>query len=160
VMTRDAGLQPVRWVGSKTVRGHGRFAPVRLSQGAYGAQRDILVSPQHRILVTGWQVELLFAEEEVLIPAKALIDGRCVMWQPVDIVRYVHILFDSHQIVSTSGLASESFYPGALALDALEADTADELYALFPELRVTPGHYGAPARAIHSGPQATLLRRA
>lgn len=160
VMTRDAGLQPVRWIGSKTVRGHGRFAPVRIAAGMYGADRDVYVSPQHRILVSGWQVELWFGETEVLVPAKALVDGQGVCWAPQDIVRYVHILFDAHQIVSTGGLDSESFYPGQLALGALAEETAQELYALFPELRDTPDCYGATARAIHSGPQATLLRRA
>ncbi|WP_085794225.1 Hint domain-containing protein [Falsiruegeria litorea] len=160
VMTRDDGLQPVRWIGSKTVRGHGRLAPVRIAAGAYGTNRDILVSPQHRILVSGWEVELLFGEPEVLVPAKSLIDGQSVSWAPQDIVRFVHILFDAHQIVSTGGLASESFYPGQLALSGLEDETAHELFALFPELRDTPECYGAPARAIHSGPQATLLRRA
>lgn len=160
VMTRDDGLQPVRWVGSKTVRGHGRYAPVRIAAGTHGAIRDVLVSPQHRILVSGWQVELLFGEDEVLVPAKSLIDGEGVCWVSRDIVRYVHLLFDAHQIVSTGGLDSESFFPGQLALAALESETAKELFALFPELRDTPEVYGAPARAIQSGPQATLLRRA
>lgn len=160
VMTRDDGLQPVRWVGSKTVRGHGRYAPVRIAAGTHGAIRDVLVSPQHRILVSGWQVELLFGEDEVLVPAKSLIDGEGVCWVSRDIVRYVHLLFDAHQIVSTGGLDSESFFPGQLALAALESETAKELFALFPELRDTPEVYGAPARAIQSGPQATLLCRA
>lgn len=160
VMTRDNGLQPVRWVGSKTVRGHGRLAPVQIAAGAYGARREVLVSPQHRILISGWQVELLFGEEEVLVPAKSLIDGKQVRWAPLDIVRFVHILFDTHQIVSTGGLASESFYPGAQALNGLADETAQELFTLFPELRDAPEEYGLPARAIQSGLQATLLRHA
>lgn len=160
VMTRDHGLQPVRWVGSQTVRGHGRLAPVRIARGAFGASRDVMISPQHRILISGWQVELYFGEDEVLVPAKSLIDGRDVCQVPMDIVRYVHILFDAHQIVSTCGVDSESFYPGQLGLGALANETAQELFALFPELRDRPEIYGAPARAIQSGPQATLLRRA
>ncbi|MEM8871675.1 MAG: Hint domain-containing protein, partial [Pseudomonadota bacterium] len=53
VITRDAGPQPVRWVGSRTVDGAGRYAPVRIAAGALGNARDLLVSPNHRMVVEG-----------------------------------------------------------------------------------------------------------
>ena len=34
VLTRDAGAQPVRWIGASTLPGIGRAAPIRFARGA------------------------------------------------------------------------------------------------------------------------------
>ncbi len=157
VLTQDNGLQPVRWVGSRAVKGRGRFTPVRINEGTLGAHCDLLVSPLHRVLIQGWQAELLFGEPEVLIPAKSLINHRTICAAPMGTLRYVHVLFDRHQIVYTQGLASESFYPGAEALSHMEQETAGEILALFPELCHASGAYGASARPVYGGYAAGLL---
>lgn len=157
VLTVDHGACPVQWVGNRTVRGQGRFAPVRISAGILGAQTNIYVSPQHRLLISGWQAELLFGEEEILVPAKSLINGTTITQTPCDIVRYVHLFFDRHQLVTTSGLVSESFFPGAQAVAGLDEAAADELFDLFPELREHPSVYGNTIRPVRSGPQVAVL---
>lgn len=157
VTTVDDGTCPVRWVGGRTVRGVGSFAPVRIRSGVLGATRDIYVSPQHRLLITGWQAQLLFGEDEILVPAKSLINGTTVTRAPCDIVRYVHLFFDRHQLVSTSGLISESFYPGQQAISGLEQAAAQELFALFSELWDQSSGYGTTTRPVQCGPQAAVL---
>ncbi len=63
VVTRDNGLQPIRWIGKRTVPGKGRFAPIAIAPGVLdGLQKELLVSPQHRVLFTGYKAELLFGE--------------------------------------------------------------------------------------------------
>lgn len=158
VRTLDRGLQPLRWTGRRTVHARGRFAPVRIAAGTLGARTDIMVSPQHRLLIAGWQAELLFGEAEVLVPAKALLNGTTVRLAPLDILSYVHLLFDRHEIVFSAGLASESFYPGDQALGGLDGDTAAELYALFPGLRHGPAAFGGLARPAGPPREAALLR--
>lgn len=158
VLTVDYGACPVQWVGGRTVRGTGRFAPVRLRAGVLGATCDICVSPQHRVLISGWQAQLLFGEDEVLIPAGSLINGTTITSAPCDLVRYVHVFFDRHQLLSTSGLISESFFPGAEGIDGLAADAADELLALFPELRDHPRQYGPTSRPVRTRAEALALR--
>lgn len=158
VLTVDEGARPVRWIGGRTVNGHGRFAPVRIRAGVLGAETDVWVSPQHRLLVTGWQAQPLFGEDEVLVTAKALIDDVNVMHAPCDIVRYVHLFFDRHQLVSTGGLISESLYPGAQAIAGMDRAAMHELCALFPELRRFPQVYGETVRPVGCGPQAAMLR--
>lgn len=158
VLTLDNGSCPLRWSGGRTVRGVGSFTPVRIGTGVLGAQRDILVSPQHRILISGWQAQLLFGEDEVLVPAKSLVNGTSVTQTPCDIVHYVHLFFDQHQLLSTSGLISESFFPGAQAVSGLDIAAMQELFALFPELRDHPGTYGKTTRPVQNGPQAAVLR--
>jgi len=63
VMTRDCGAQPIRWIGARSVVGNAEFAPVRFAPGAIGNTRALHVSPQHRILMTGWRAELLLRHE-------------------------------------------------------------------------------------------------
>lgn len=158
VLTRDRGLQALCWTGARTVRAQGRFAPVRIARGTLGAERDILVSPQHRLLVTCWQVELLFGVDEVLVPARALVNGDSIRRVEMDILRYVHLMFDRHEVVFSSGLASESFFPGAEGMRGLDRACAEELFALFPYLRHGTAFYGRMARPVPSGAQAALLR--
>ncbi|MGL6210121.1 MAG: Hint domain-containing protein, partial [Paracoccaceae bacterium] len=158
VHTADDGLQKIRWVGRQEVPGTGRFAPVLIRAGALGNKRDLRVSPQHRMLVTGWQAELLFGEDEVLVPACHLVNDHSIHRAPVSWVTYHHILFDKHQIIEAEGCPSESFYPGALTMDRIDAATRDELLALFPGLRRVRGSYGTTARMVIEAGEARTLR--
>ena len=46
-------------------------------------------------------------------------------------VTYIHLMFDRHEVICADGAWSESFQPGARAIGGLEAEAADELFALF-----------------------------
>lgn len=146
VNTLDQGPQTVAWVGQRSVAGVGRFAPVRISEGILGATRPLLVSPQHRILLGDWQSELLFGARELLVPAIALINDDTIRQIPQKRVTYVHVMFESHQILRTHGVLSESFFPGDVALDGLDTPVRDELFELFPELQSRHQTYGATCR--------------
>ncbi len=158
VNTVDNGSLPISWIGGSTVSGRGRFAPIRISAGTLGAKNDVLISPQHQVLITGWQAQLLFGEHEVLVPAKAQVNGATVTAVPCDIVRYIHMMFDRHQLVITSGLVSESFFPGQEGLDGLGSDATDEILTLFPNLRDCPETYGEIARPVRQDRTTALLR--
>lgn len=153
VMTRDHGPQPLRWTGQKTVTGQGNLAPVRITAGTLGATRDVLVSQQHKLLVQGWLPQLHFGEDEVLVAAKALINGDTVRLEPMAEVTYCHLLFDRHEILTTEGLESESLYPGAFALGGLDADVRAELLELFPDLAA----YGEQARPVCLAQEGVVL---
>ncbi|SMY09985.1 Hint domain-containing protein [Flavimaricola marinus] len=164
VITRDHGPQPIRWTGSRTVAGHGRFAPISVSDTVMdGAKRDLLVSPQHRLLFTGYRTELLFGCDEVLVAAKHLIDGVSVRQTPCDSVTYIHIMFDQHEIIYAEGAATESFYAGDAGIAAITDKSRDELFQVFPELRSNIGAYGSAARTClkaHEAIAMTELRQA
>jgi hypothetical protein len=158
VWTRDAGAQPLRWVGARTVPAAGPLAPVAIPAGMYGATAPLLVSPQHRMLLTGWQAELLTGTDEVLVAALHLVDGDRVVRRPGGMVTYIHILFDRHHLVRANGAWSESFHPGAQGLETMDGAARDELLGLFPELRESPAAYGPSARRSLRAHEAQLLR--
>lgn len=158
VCTRDNGLQPVRWIGSRQVTGLGDFAPVRFAPGALGNTRALMVSPQHRMLLGGWQAELLFGTSEVLVVARHLVDGTAVRRVPMRQVSYVHLMFDRHEIIASDGVPSESFHPGDYLLNG-DREMRAELVALFPDLALCTGRAGwHTARRVLRGHEAALLR--
>ncbi len=157
VLTKDNGLQELRWIGSRKVPAMDKLAPIMIKAGAMANDRDLLVSPQHRMVVEGWKPELLFGEREVLAAAKHLINNDTIYVQAGGDVEYFHMLFDKHQIVYANGAASESFHPGEEGMSALADDARDEIYTLFPELRTDIAAYGAAARTSLKGHEAKVL---
>lgn len=134
VLTLDHGPQPLRWIGCSIATGQDRLAPIRIAAGTLGNARDLWVSPNHRMLLTGWRAELLFGEPEVLAPAKFLVDDCRIRPDPRPVAEYWHMLFDRHEIVFAEGAASESLHPGTVALDAVGEAARAEMLTLFPEL--------------------------
>jgi len=160
VLTRDAGPQPVAWIGSREVSEeearHHDLHPIRIPAEALGNHRDICVSPAHRVALNGPLCELWFGEAEILAPAV-----RLVGWRGVHVARdipaptYLHMMFDTHQLIVTDGLVSESFHPGARALGGLDAAVRAELLSLFPALaRACPAN---TARRCLRGYETTVL---
>ena len=160
VVTRDNGLRPIRWIGQLTVTGTGRFAPVSIAPGVMGGGRKpLVVSPQHRMLFTGYRAELLFGEREVLIPAKHLVDGRDVIQQDRHAITYIHIMLDRHEVIYADGFATESFHAGDTGLSTISEAARNELFTLFPDLRSIGGQYGQTARLCLKQHEARLLIR-
>jgi hypothetical protein len=140
VTTLDNGSQPLRWIGRRPVSmfellAHSELRPIRFETGAMGNTRPLMVSPQHRMLLNDWRAEVYFGEDQVLIPAKSLVDGGTVRQVfPEQPLVYCHLLFDRHEMILANGALCESFHPGATGLDALDADQRAEIAALFPDL--------------------------
>jgi hypothetical protein len=168
VMTRDNGLQPLRWVGRRHLSRLQLIAdpdlqPVRIARDALrgdGPVRSMMVSPQHRVLVTGARAELLFGADEVLVPAKHLVgqlDATQVL--PAKGVTYIHILFDRHEIVQSDGIWTESFQPAARSLNLMEAAVRQEILKIFPELATDTGAYTAARPSLKAHEARVLFAR-
>ncbi|MHA3978029.1 Hint domain-containing protein [Halovulum sp. GXIMD14794] len=161
VLTLDHGPQTVRWVGRRTVSANGELAPVRIEAGAIDGRvptRELMVSPWHRMMISGWRAQALFGEPELLVPARDLINDKTI--RPVEdmkTVEYVHILFDRHEIVWADGAPSESFNPAELALEKVGEAVRGEILTLFPELRDDYTAFGRSARPTVTGRDARAL---
>lgn len=139
--TKDNGFQPVRAVVSRVVPGQCRFAPIVISKGALGNNRELVVSPAHRMMISGWRTELMFGCAEMLASAKSLTNGDTIYSRPVDEVEYFHILLDRHEIIFAEGSETESYF---LDSESLIDDAALELMALFPDLFDVAGKTARP----------------
>ncbi|EET49612.1 type I secretion target repeat protein [Thalassobium sp. R2A62] len=158
VLTMDHGYQPIRWIGSSKRAATGDLAPILIRKGALGNDRDLRVSPQHRMLLQGWQAEMLFGELEVLATAKSLVNDHSILRDEGGDVEYFHMLFDTHEIIYAQGCASESFHPGQQGWTALDQATRDEILTLFPQLADgTLNDYGPAARMSLKHKEGKLL---
>ncbi|SLN34940.1 Bifunctional hemolysin/adenylate cyclase precursor [Aquimixticola soesokkakensis] len=157
VLTRDHGPQPLRWIGSRSLTATAALAPIEIAQGTLGNARVLRVSPEHRMLVTGWRAELLFGEPEVFVAAKHLINDANVRPCHGGEVTYLHMMFDQHEVVFAEGAAAESFHPGGMAMDTLDEMERAEFFSIFPELRALPNSHGPLARRCLKRHEAALL---
>ena len=153
VITRDNGIQELRWIGAKMMGGQALSAsrhlkPVLIRAGALGRglpERDMLVSPNHRILMSGDRTQLYFEESEVLVAAKHLTDLPGIGPADAGSVRYIHFMFDRHEVVLSNGAWTESFQPGDWSLKGIGGAQRSEIVELFPELATRAGLEAYPA---------------
>jgi len=157
VVTQDNGLQKLRWIGSRTVRAQGPLAPIVISEGVLGNTRDLRVSPQHRMMVSGEKAERMFGQWEVLAAAKHLMNWEGIYQEEGEEITYFHFLFDAHEIVFAEGAPSESFHPGAVGLSTMEEESLEEIYTLFPELLKCQRHCASLRTRLRS-PQTPAIR--
>ena len=166
VQSRDNGEQDILWIGARRMTGARLFVmprlrPVRISTGALGIERpeeELLVSPEHRMLIRGPSAQALFNTSEVLVPARDLVNGSTIT---VDLtvreVTYVHLLLPSHQILWANGVETESFHPANASLSSLAEDDRTRLLAQFPDLELDPHLYGGYARRNLTTSETAIL---
>ncbi len=108
IITRDRGVQTIRWIGHSTVRASGDFAPVVIKAGTLHNLHDLTVSPEHRLFIYQRSDKLGTGRAQTLVRAKHLINGSDVIRLDDGFVEYYQILFDEHQIIYAEGIAAES----------------------------------------------------
>lgn len=153
VVTRDNGLQEIRWSGARALD-YGQLAayphlkPILITRGSLGdglPERDMLVSPNHRMLVANDRTALYFEDHEVLVAAKHLVNRRAIRMVDTLGTTYVHFLCDRHEVVLANGAWTESFQPGDQSLNGMGNAQRNEIYEIFPELKVGAGRNGYQA---------------
>lgn len=168
VITRDNGLQEVRWTGARKLSAAelgmaSHLQPVLIRRGALGhglPERDMLVSPNHRVLVANDRTALYFDEHEVLVAAKHLVGGEGITGVRSSGTTYLHFMCDRHEVVMSDGAWTETFQPGDQTLNGMGNAQRNEIFELFPDLRNSQGidSYVAARKTLKKH-EALLLRR-
>ena len=168
IITRDNGIQEIRWVGQKAMdwkalAANPHLKPILIQKGALGnglPESDMMVSPNHRVLVANERTALYFDEHEVLVAAKHLINNRGVHEVASIGTAYIHFMFDNHEVVLSNGAWTESFQPGDYTLKGMGNAQRNEIYDLFPDLKTVEGleTYGS-ARKTLKRHEAMLLAK-
>jgi hypothetical protein len=128
VITTEGRAEPIRWLGRQTVSrvfaDPLRVLPIRIMTGALGENvpaRDLLISPDHAVLIDG-----------VLVQAGALVNGTSIVREnkvPMTYT-YYHVELDDHSLILAENLAAETFVDN---VDRLAFDNWDEHEALYPD---------------------------
>ena len=168
VMTATHGLRPVRWVGRRDLTGCDlektpKLRPVRIGAGALGQglpANDLVVSRQHRMVVSSKIANRVCGVSDVLIAAIKLIeiDGIAIA-DDIEAVSYFHVLFDDHEVIFAEGAPTESFYTGDQALRSIPPETLKELLTLFPALKTAAGRQLPALTLPHGCDQKSLIAR-
>jgi ELWxxDGT repeat protein len=151
LLTASGAAVPVTWIGQREVDiarhpAPARVRPVRIRRGAFGDNlpaRDLLVSPDHAVLIDG-----------ALIPAALLIDGVSVAQEAHPTAHYFHVELPMHDVLLAEGLAVESYLDTGNR-DCFEA--ADGVTRLHPDFWAL--HWdNACAPLVLSGPRLAAAR--
>lgn len=119
VMTKSTGVVPVLQRVNRMVPARGSFRPIRLRAPYFGLQQDIIVSPDQRLVIDGPEVEYLFNEEAVLVPARHLVNGFAALIEPCGpTISYSQLLLPGHETMLAAGTALESLYIGRIRRNA------------------------------------------
>jgi hypothetical protein len=158
VITLDHGPQAIRWVHS----GHQPLEavdvdakPVLIAAGALGHKlpgQDLIVSPQHRMLVGGHRQLQGQFKNEALVPAKSLtkLKGiRHMRGKPK--ITWIHFACDRHEIVFANGCLSESLLLGPMVVNGLTAAAQQEVNDIF-------GPAPTPGAALNGPPALECLK--
>ncbi len=146
VLTRDRGFQPVRWLGQrrvscKTIPAKPDNLPILIRAEALGPgtpERDIIVSPKHRLLTTDPLLLSGLGETEALVEARALVGRPGIMCVLPHLLTYIHVLFDQHEVILSDNMWSESFYLGRPTVDVLLREQNAAIQEIFPQLASDP----------------------
>lgn len=169
VLTRDHGAQPLLWVGRRQLGADQtaaapRLRPIRIAAGALGPgmpDRDLVVSPQHRLLLRSRILSRVTGEAEVLTAACQLLGWPGVEVLPAETgVTYLHLACARHEIIRANGAWTETLYAGPQFREA-RSPMAREIALLFPALMAPDAPVPEPARPLLRGkPVREVARRA
>lgn len=165
VVTRDHSYQPVRWMGQRKLDAQvladkPNLRPIRIRAGALGPdtpENDLIVSPQHRVLVRSKIARRMFDADEVLVASKHLCGLAGIeMSDDLAEIEYYHMLFDRHEIVISNCAETESMHIGPQALKSVSTAAQKEILELLPVLE-DRDYRPVAARALVSGRQGRKL---
>lgn len=143
VETRDAGFQPLKWIGMTTIAPSMPLAdfPARLFRvpvDSFGPSRpmpDLMLAPHARLLHRSPKMRELFGYDSAVTPIPAFEDGYSVIRvAPASPVAVYHLAFRDHHILRANGLEIESFHPGQELTRQLSGDSLRLFMSFFPHL--------------------------
>ena len=107
VVNAAGKARTIQWIGRRSyagrfLRANPGVQPIRFAAGSLGGglpRRDLLVSPEHAMLLDG-----------LLVPARCLVNGSTIRpARGLERVDYFHVELRSHDVILAEGAASETF---------------------------------------------------
>lgn len=143
IETRDAGYQPLLWIGTITLvpgQQPGQTPPrlFRIPMDSFGPQRpmpDLMLAPHARLLHRSARLREVVQDDAALTPITAFEDGMSVIRvAPASPVNTYHLAFRDHHILRANGIEIESFHPGPDIVQRIGPDGQRLFMSFFPHL--------------------------
>ncbi len=143
IETRDAGYQPLLWIGTITLTpqhqpGQTPSRLFRIPVDAFGPSRpmpDLMLGPHARLLHRSEKLRNVVHDDSALTPITAFEDGQSVIRvAPVSPVNVYHLAFADHHILRANGIDIESYHPGTDLVNRIGNDGMRLLMSFFPHL--------------------------
>jgi hypothetical protein len=146
LLTRDSGAQPLRWIGRRTVRAIGPYAPVVIPKDTMGNTNDLFVSQHQRLFIYQRGIDRLTATAEMLVKAQFLVDDETIVVREGGFVDYYSLVFDQHEVIYAECIPCDSFEVNAATRAHLPEDHAEEVQSILPDISHET-HFGTEASA-------------
>jgi len=158
VTLSDGRVAQMTWLGVKTIAM--RFAdpvralPIRIKANALGhglPKRDLLVSPDHALLVDG-----------LLVHAGALVNDVSILRERnvPDVFCYYHVEVEDHSLVLAEGVAAETFVDNVDRMNFDNWAEHEALYGHLPGIREMTYPRAKSVRQVPAALRNRLLNRA
>lgn len=168
LITLDDGIQDILWTRQRRqslATAPDDERPVMIRAEALGPgcpSKDLILSPQHRILVgEAGQLQAVF-NAPAFVPAKALLVHphiRAMLGRTS--ITWVHFALRRHQVIVANGCATESLLLGPMVINRMTALQRFELTQIFGTPAVGQALNGPPARTcLKTGEAQKLLTQA
>ncbi len=136
VLTRDHGFQAIKWIGVSEIIDTRTLCPVRIKKGSLAEgvpAKDLLVSPQHRMVVNSRIIRRMTGQTEAFVSANKMLALKGVsLATDIMFTRYYHVMCERHEVVFANGAPSETLLLGPDLDQSLGKDAFEELCFLFP----------------------------
>ena len=147
VLTRDNGLQPVRWIGKAdlgwtALRRQPDLRPVVIRKDSFGPglpEADLMLAPKQRLFVPGAALARDGEPATGFIPARDLIRGSGLPDIEAIGATYIHFFFDRNEMVQVNGVWVEALNPFRKTPTAVQEQRRLELLELHPGLAEMEG---------------------
>ncbi|MCB4458030.1 Hint domain-containing protein [Leisingera sp. McT4-56] len=168
VSTLDNGPQVVRKILTREARFQGaldKHRPVLIPAGCLGKgvpKQDLIVSPNHRVLLSGKLVRDMFGSKQVLAPAKGLLPLRGIRAKRgIKGVTYIALVLDRHEIVLADGCPCETLLLTPYSMASLTEEHRKALQAGTAYLQAPHSHPARPFITVRQTKEwASLVRKA
>jgi hypothetical protein len=141
VETFDNGYQTVNWVGrrflsARQLAKHPKLRAVHIPAGALGERqptRDLMVSPQHRLVLKSKIAQRMTGQTEILVATEKLVGFAGIQQVNCGLgVQYHHFACASHQVIWANGALAETLFLGPQVEKGLSPAAREELEMVMP----------------------------
>lgn len=141
IVTREHGVQPLRWIGSYEITPRAaqmdkRIKLFRVTSDAFGLAKpshDLVMAPGGHILTTLAACQSMFGVPQAYAPIRAYEDGMSVIAvTPISPVSVFNICLDKQSTITANGVEVETFHPGSHSDAMLDDEMTMSLLRLFP----------------------------